>query len=177
MLRDEVGRIAAIVVVMVGVVVRIQRRSAIEVSWRIATRRRRQDGIVTVIVEAVGIRTIVVTRTRRNAVDHPWLVTGTIPAEAHGLEIFKGSEAIELVIQFIVRHHRINPGGIWTIGRNGDRNPSDATRAHSHVLRAIAVTIVGIEVDIEIATISVVSDILNIIVDGDRIGVIGQHGL
>ena len=178
MLRDEVGRIAAIVVVvMVGVVVRIQRRSAIEVSWRIATRRRGQDRIVTVIVEAVGVWTIVVTRTRRHSVNHPRLVTRSVPAEAHWLEVFESSEAIELIVQFIVRHHRIHPGGIGTIGRNGNRNPSDATRAHSHVLRAVTVAIVGIEVDIEIATISVVSDILNIIVDGDRIGIVGQHGL
>ena len=178
MLRNEVGRIAAAsVVVMVGVVVRIQRRSAIEVSWRIATRRRGQDRIVTVIVEAVGVWTIVVTRTRRHSVNHPRLVTRSVPAEAHWLEVFEGSEAIELIVQFIVRHHRIHPGGIGTIGRNGNRNPSDATRAHSHVLRAVTVAIVGIEVDIEIATISVVSDILNIIVDGDRIGIVGQHGL
>ena len=178
MLRDEVGRIAAAsVVVMVGVVVRIQRRSAIEVSWRIATRRRGQDRIVTVIVEAVGVWTIVVTRTRRHSVNHPRLVTRSVPAEPHWLEVFESSEAIELIVQFIVRHHRIHPGGIGTIGRNGNRNPSDATRAHSHVLRAVTVAIVGIEVDIEIATISVVSDILNIIVDGDRIGIVGQHGL
>ena len=42
MLWGEVGRVTAvIVVVVVGVVVRIQRRSAVEVSRRIATRRRR----------------------------------------------------------------------------------------------------------------------------------------
>jgi hypothetical protein len=171
MLRDEVGRIAAIVVVvMVGVVVRIH-------GVRSGSTRRRHRRTIAVVVVAVFTRTIVVTRARRHAVDHPRLVTRSVPAEAHWLEVFEGGEAVELVVQFIVRHHRVDPGGVGAVGRNGDRNPSDATRAHSHVLRAVAVAIVGIEVDIEIATIGVISDILNIIVDGDRIGIVGQHGL
>ena len=178
MIRGEVGRIAAVhVVVVIRVVVRIHRRSALEVSRRIATRRRRSDRIVTVIVEAVGVRAIVVTRTRRHAVDYPGLGARSVPAEANGLEVFEGGETVELIVQFVVRHHRVDPGGIRTVGRNGHRNPSDATWAHSHVLRAVAVAIVGIKVNIEIATISVISNILNIIVDGDRIGVVGQHGL
>ena len=178
MLRGEVGRIATVlVVVLVGVMVRIHRRSAVEVSRRITTRRRRHDRIVTVIVEAVGVRTIVVARTRRYTVDHPRFVARSVPAEAHRLKVFKSGEAVKLIVQFVVWHHRVDPGGIRTVGRNGDRNPSDATRAHSHVLRAIAAAIVGIQIDVEIATIGVISDILNIIVDGDRIGVVGQHGL
>ena len=178
MLRSEVGGIATVeVVVVVGVVVRIQWRSAVEVARRITTRRRRQDGIVTIIVEAVGVRAIVVTRTRRHAVDYPRLVVRTIPAEADGLKVFEGGEAVEFTVQFVVRHHRVDPGRIGTVGRDGNRNPSDAARAHSHVLPAVAVAIVGIEVNIEISTIGVVSDILNIIVDGDRIGIVGQHGL
>ena len=178
MIRGEVGRIATVLVmVVVGVVMRIHRRSAVEVARRITTRRRRHDRIVTVIVEAVGVRAIVVARTRRYAVDYPRFVARAVPAEADGLEVFEGSEAVELIVQFVVWHHRVDPGGIRTVGRNGDRNPSDATRAHSHVLRAVAVAIIGIQVDIEIATIGVISDILNIIVDGDRIGIVGQHGL
>ena len=178
MIGDVVGGIATVaVVITVGVVVRIHRRSAVEVSRRIATRRRRHDRIVTVIVEAVRVRAVVVARTRRYAVDHPRFSARTVPAEAHRLEVFKSGEAVELIIQFVVRHHRVNPGGIRTVGRNGDRNPSDTTWAYSHVLRAIAVAVVGIEVDIEITTIGIVSDILNIIVDGDRIGIVGQHGL
>jgi uncharacterized membrane protein YsdA (DUF1294 family) len=54
MLRMIVCRIAAIVVVvMIGVVMWIQRRSAVEEAWRITTRRRRHDRTVAVIVEAV----------------------------------------------------------------------------------------------------------------------------
>ena len=171
MIWGEVGRIAAAsVVVMVGVVVRIHRR-------HVMSTRRRHRRTVAVVVVAVLTGAIVVARTRRHPVDHPRLGARTVPAEAHGLEVFEGGEAVELIVQFVVWHHRVDPGGIRTVGRNGDRNPSDATRAHSHVLRAVAVAIVGIEVDIEIATISVVSDILNIIVDGDRIGIVGQHGL
>ena len=110
MLRGEVGRIAAVVVVvLIGVMMRIQRRSAVEVSGRITTRWRRQDRIVAVIVEAVGRGAIVVTRTRSHAVHHPRLVVRAIPAEADRLEVLKGGEAVELVIQFVVRHHRIDP--------------------------------------------------------------------
>lgn len=165
------------VVVVVGVMVRIHRRSAIEVVRRIATRRRRQDRIVAVIVEAVGVRAIVVTRARRHAVDNPGLGVWPIPAETDRFKVFEGGEAEKLIIQFVVRHHRVDPRWIRTVGWDGNCNPSDATWANLHVLLGIAVTVVWIEVDIEIATISVVPNILNIIVDGDRIGIVGQHGL
>ena len=178
-LGDEVGWIAAIaVVVAIGVVVRIHRRHVVRVSTvRTARRRRRQHRAVAIVVVAVVTGTIVVARAWSHVDDYPRLVAIAIPAEAYRLEVFEGGEAVELTIEFVVGHHGVCPGGVWAVGRNADRNPSDATRAHSHVLRSIAVTVVGIEIDIEIATIGVISNILNIIVNGDRIGVVGQHGL
>lgn len=102
-------RIAAIgVVVEVGVVVRIQRTHVVEVSWRIATRRRRSDRIVPVIVEAVRIGAMVVAHAWTDMDDHPGLVVVSVPAEAHRLEVFEGGEAEELVTQFVVWHHRID---------------------------------------------------------------------
>lgn len=178
MIRSVVGRITAIVVVvMIGVVMRIHRRSAVKITRRIATRRRRQNRIVAVIVEAVRRRAIVVTRTRSHTIDHPRLVVRSVPAKTYWFKVFESSEAVKLVVQFVVGHHRVNPRRIRAIGRDRDGNSSDAPRAHSHVLIGIAVTIVRIKVDVEIATIGVVSNILYIIVNGDRIGVVGQHGL
>jgi hypothetical protein len=178
-LGDEVGRIAAIaVVVAVCVVVRIHRRHVVRVTTvRTARRRRWQHRTVSIVVVAVVTGAIVVARTWSNMDDHPRLVAIAIPAEAYRLEVFEGGEAVELTVEFVVRHHSVDPGGIWTISRYADRNPSDTTRTYSHVLRGVAVTVVGIEIYVEITTISVISDILNIIVDGDRIGVVGQHGL
>ena len=55
MLGVVVGRIATvIVVVVIGVVHRIQRTHPVEVSRRIAASRRRHHRTVAVIVEAVG---------------------------------------------------------------------------------------------------------------------------
>ena len=109
--------------------------------------------------------------------DHPRLVAIAIPAETHWFKVLKSGEAVKLVAKFVVRHHRVGPGRIRTVCRDAHGDPLDATRAYSHILSGIAMTIIGIEVDVEIATIGVVSYILNIIVDGDRIGVVGQHGL
>ena len=140
-------------------------------------RRRRHHRTIAVIVVAVGAGTVVVTNTRTDVDDHPRLVAIAIPAETHRLEVFESGEAVELIVQFVVRHHRVQHRGVGTIGRDANRNPSDATRAHFHVLIGIAITIVRIEVDIEITAIGVISDILNIIVNGDRIGIVGQHWL
>lgn len=173
-----VGRITAIgVVVVIGVVMRIQRTHVVEVSWRIATRRRRSDRIVAVVVEAVWVGAMVVARTRTDADDHPTLVAITVPAEAHRLEVLEGGEAVQLASQLIVWHYRIDPGGIRTVGWDRHRNPLDSTGADSHVLSTVVAPIIGIKVDVEVASISIVSNVLDIVIDSDRIGVVGQHGL
>lgn len=173
-----VGRIATIgVVVVVGVVVRIQRLHVVEVSNRIATGRRRNDRIVAVVVEAVRVGAMVVARTRTDMDDHPRLVTVTVPAEADRSEVLEGREAEELTVQFVVGHHRIDPGGIRTVCGDRHCDSSDSARADSHVFSAVVASVIRIEVDEEVSPISIVSNVLDIVVDSDRIGVIGQHGL
>lgn len=173
-----VGRITAVgVVVMIGVVVRIQRMHVVEVSWRIATWRRRSDRIVAVVVEAVRVGAVVVARTRSDVDDHPGLVAVTVPAEADRSEVFEGGEAEKLAVQFVVRHHRIDPGGIRTVGGDRHCDSPDSAGADSHVLSAVVASIIRIEVDEEISSVSIISNVLDIIVHRDRIGVVGQHGL
>ena len=131
----EVGRVATIVVVMgIGVVMRIHD----DVVWTAGTpttrRRRRQHRTIAVVVVAVFTGTVIVARTRSDVDDHPRLVVITIPAEADRLEVFEGGEAVELIIQFVVGHHRVEHGGVGAVGRDGDRHPSDAACADLHVL-------------------------------------------
>lgn len=105
-----VGRITSVVVVVcVGVVHRIERVHAIEVSRRIATWRWRKNRIVAVIVVAVIARTVVVTRTRTYVNHHPRLVVITVPAEADWLKVLECGEAEEFVSQLIVWHYRVGP--------------------------------------------------------------------
>ena len=59
--------------------------------------RRRHRRTVTVIVVAIGARTVVVAYTRGYRDDHPALSARTIPVEGDGLEVFEGGEAVELV--------------------------------------------------------------------------------
>ena len=178
MLRGEVGWVATvIVVVVVGVVVGIQRRSAVEVSRRIATRRRRSDRIVTVIVEAVGVRAIVVARARRHAEDHPRLVVRSVPAEAHGLEVFEGGEAVELIVQLVVGHDGVDHPSVETVERDVDGDSLDASGIHSDVFLGVVVAVVRVEVEGDITSIGVVADVLHVVVDRDRAVVIHHHGL
>ena len=131
----EVGRVATIVVVMgVGVVMRIHGRHVRSARAPTTRRRRRQHRTIAVGVVAVFTGTVIVARTRSDVDDHPRLVVITIPAEADRLEVFEGGEAVELIIQFVVGHHRVEHGGVGAVGRNGDRHPSDAACADLHVL-------------------------------------------
>ena len=176
--RVMVGRIASVVVVVcVGVVHRIERVHAIEVSRRITTWRWRQDRIVAVVVVAVGVRAGVAAHTRTYVDHHPRLVAITVPAEAHWLEVLESSEAVQLITELVVGHHRVSPGRIRTIRRDVDGDSFDSTGANSHILLGVVVSVVGIQIDKDVTSVSVVSYILHIVVDGDRIGVIGQHGL
>ena len=175
-----VGRIATIaVVIAVGVVVRIHRRHVVRMRvWTVARRRRRwHHRAIAVVVVAVVAGTVVVARARTYGDDHPRLVVVAIPAEAHRLEVLESGEAVELVTQFVVRHHRVSPGRIGAVSRDADGDSLDSSGADSHILPSIAIAVVRIEVDVDIASVCVVSNILNIIVDGNRIGVVGQHGL
>lgn len=132
---------------------------------------------VAVVVVAVAARTVVVARTRSDVNHHPRFGARPVPVETDRLEVLEGGEAVELASQFIVRHHRIDPGRIRTVGRDRHCDSLDSTGADSHVLSAVVASIVRIEVDEEVSPISIVSNVLDIIIDSDRIGVVGQHGL
>jgi len=108
-LRVVVGRIAAVaVVVVIGVVVRIHGSPSVRAAGAPAAgRRRRQHRVVAVIVEAVVAGAVVVARARSDVDDHPRLVAVAVPAEADRLEVLEGGEAVELVIEFVVGHHRV----------------------------------------------------------------------
>ena len=115
MFRSEVGRIATVaVVVVVGVVVGIHRRHVVRMSGtvirtRTVTRRRRHHRTEAVVVEAELAGTGVVTHAGTDVDNHPRLIVIAVPAETHWLEVFESGEAVKLVTQFIVRHHRIGP--------------------------------------------------------------------
>ena len=108
-----VGRIAAVsVVIAVSVVVRIHRRHGVRVTgtWtRTMTWRRRHRRTIAVIVEAEVARTVVVADAWSYRDHYPRLVAIAVPAEANGLEVLESGETVELVTQFVVRHHRVGP--------------------------------------------------------------------
>lgn len=161
----------------IGVVHRIQGVHPGEIAWRIATWRRRQDGIVSIIVETIGVRTGVVTDPRTDMDDHPRLVAITVPAEAKRLEVFESGEAVKLVAEFIIRHHRIDPGWIRAIGWDAQGDSLDSTGANSHVLLGVVVMIIWIQIDIDVASVRIITYVLHIVVHCHRIGIVGQHGL
>lgn len=173
-----VGGITSVVVmVRISVVHRIERVHSVEVARRITTRRRRQDWIVAVVVVTVGMRAVVVARTRTHVDHHPGLIAVTVPAEADWFEVFKDSEAEEVFVHLIVGHHCVNPRGVQAIGRDVDGDSSDSTGIDSHIFSGVVVTIVRIQIDINVSSVGIVSNVLDIVIDGDRIGIVGQHGL
>lgn len=171
-----VGRIATVIVVItIGVVVWIHRRHGVRVIRTKAWRRHRRT--IAVVVEAEVTGTVVDADARSHRNHHPRLVAITVPAETHWLEVLESGEAVKLITQFVVGHHRVGPRRIRTVCRDANGDPLDPTWTNLHPFTGIAVAVIGIEIDAHITSISIVSNILHIIVDRNRIGVIGQHGL
>ena len=167
------GRIAAVVVVIaVGVVLRIHRRRH---SRTVARRRHRRA--VTVIVEAVGARTVVEADARRYRDDHPAFGARTIPVEGDGLEVFEGGEAVELAIQLIVGHDGEGEPSVDAVQRDVDFDSLDSAGIDSDVFLGVAVAVVRIEVEGDVTPIGVVADILHVVNDRDRVVVVHHHGL
>ena len=156
-------------VVAVGVVHRIHRTRL--VTWR------RHGRTVSVVVVAVVARTVVVARARPDVDDHPALVARSFPEEGDGLEVFKGGEAVELISHLIVRHDGEGVPLADTVGRNLDGNPLNATGAYFHPFLGITVAFVGGEVEADITPVGVISDILDVVVNGDRIVLVHHHRL
>ena len=155
-----VGRIAAIVVVIViGVMHRIHRARLVA-----SGRHRRTETIVVVTVVA---RTVVVADARRHSDNHPALGARPVPEEADGLEVLEGGEAVELVTHFVVRHDCESAPSVDTAERDVHGNSLDAARTHFHVFFDVAVAVVRIEEERDITPIGVVSNVLHVVVDRD----------
>ena len=167
------GRIAAVVVVIaVGVMMWIHRRRH---SRTVARRRHRRA--VTVIVEAVGARTVVEADARRYRDDHPAFGARTIPEEGDGLEVFEGGEAVELVVQLIVGHDGEGEPPVDAVQRDVDFDSLDSAGIDSDIFLGVAVAVVRIEVEGDVTPIGVVADILHVVNDRDRVVVVHHHGL
>ena len=165
------GRITAVVVVIaVGVVMRIHRGKG-------TVARRRHRRTITVVVEAIGIRTVVVADTRRYCDDHPALGARPIPEEADGLEVFEGGEAVELVANLVVGHDGEGIPSVDAIQRDVNFDSLDSTGIHSDIFLGVAIAVVRVEVEGDVTPISVVADILHVIDDRDRVVVVHHHGL
>ena len=158
--------------VAVGVMHRIHRGRH---SRTVARRRHRRTEAVVVV--AVGAGTVIVAHTRSHGDDHPRLGTRTMPAEADGLKVLEGGEAVELVAYRVVGHDRVGEVTVDAVGRNLNGDSLDATRTNFHVFLCIAIAVVRIEEDADISPIGVVADILHVVVDRDRVVVIHHHGL
>jgi hypothetical protein len=100
-----------------------------------------------------------------------------MPAEADGLEVLEGGEAVKLATYRVVRHNRVSEVTVDAIGRNLDGDSLDAAGTYLNVFLSVAVTVVRIEEDADVPPIGVVADILHVIVDRDRVVVVHHHGL
>ena len=169
-LVEVVGRIATIVVVIaVGVVHRIHRARFVA-----RGRHRRTE---TIVVVAVAARTVVVGDARRHRNDHPVLGTRPVPVEVDGVEVLEGSEAVELITQFVVGHDGKGAPSVDTVERDAQRNSLDATRTYFHIFFGVVVAEIRVEVERDITPIGVVSDILHVVIDRDRVVVVHHHRL
>ena len=141
------------------------------------TRRRGHRRAEAVVVEAVAARARVVARHRRHCDDDPRIDARSIPAEADGLEVFEGGEAVELIAQLVVRHHGEDHSSVETTERDVDGDSLDAAGIYLDVFLAVAVSVVGIEEEDDVSPIGVVADVLHVVVDRDRAVVVHHHGL
>jgi hypothetical protein len=140
-------------------------------------RRRRHRGTEAVVVVAVAAGAMVVARARADVDDHPRLGTRTMPAETDGFKVLEGGEAVKVVTYFVVRHDGVDDMAVDAVAWNLDCDSLDTTGAHLHVFLGVIVAVVGVEVDVDVTPIGVVADVLHVVVDRDRVGVVHHHGL
>lgn len=167
---EVVGRIAAVVlVVAVGVVPRVHRRRH---SRAVAVMRT-----IAVVVVAVGAGTIVVARAGTYVDDHPALVARPFPEEGDRFEVLESGKAVQLVVQFVVGHDGEGMTLAYAVGRDVDGDALDASGAYFDPLRGVVVAVVRVHVEVNAASVGVVANVLNVVVDGDGVGVVNHHGL
>jgi hypothetical protein len=132
---------------------------------------------ITVVVVAVAARTVVVARTRSDVDHHPRFGARPVPVEANRLEVLEGGEAVELAAHFVVRHDGECAVQVEAVGRDVDGDSLDTTRIDPDILFGVIVAEVGLQEDVDVTLIGVVSDVLHVVVDRDRAVVIHHHRL
>jgi hypothetical protein len=100
-----------------------------------------------------------------------------MPAEADGLEVLEGGEAVELAAYRVVRHDRVGEVTVDAVGRDLDSDSLDATGTDLHVFLGIGEAVIRIEVDADVTSVGVVANVLDVVVDRDRVVVVHHHGL
>jgi len=162
--------IVVVVVIAVGVVHRFRmvvRIRTARTHWRVIS-----------IVEVTRTHwTVVVSDRRTWTIHYVRTDMAAIPPESQRLEIFERGQREEFGTDFIVRHHRVVVRGIVTIVRDFHDYSVYAARTDSKILLGIIVTIVRLQIYVEISRIAFVADILDVIVQSDRIRRVGQDRL
>ena len=166
-----------VVVIVIGVVMRIRGRKWTRSRTRTETRRRRHRRHETVVVVAVVAGPRIEARTRRQDRHYPSRIARTVPREANRLKVLERGEGVQVIAHLIVRHNRINGGRIQTIGHDVEGDSLDLARADLHISVGIFGAVIGIEVDADISLIGVISNVLHVVVDRDRVVIIHYHGL
>ena len=167
---------AVVVVIAVGVVHRVHRRRrsvvvTVAVTTVVVTRTE------AVIVEAEGAGARVVVHQGRHGDDDPAVGARSVPAEGDGLEVFECGETVELIAQLVVRHDGEDRLPVEATERDVDGNSIDAAGIYFDVFLGVAVSVVGVEVEMDVTPIGVVANVLHVVVDRDRAVVVHHHGL
>ncbi len=130
-----------------------------------------------VIVVAIATRTVVVARTRSDMDHHPRFGARPVPVEAYRLEILKSGEAVKLAAHFVVRHDGECAIQVDAVGRDIDSDSLDATGIDLDVLLGVVIAVVWVKENIDVTPIGVVSNVLHVVVDSDRVVVVHHHRL
>ena len=156
-------RITSIMIVVVICVMHwIQSIVRVIVHWR----------TISVIVEAELRRAMIVSDTTWHNCYIVSLYTRSVPTEIHRFKVLKSGERVELIAQFIIWHHRISPRWVRQIGRNLYRHSFNSSRAYVDPASRIVVTIVRIQICVNVTTIAHITNILNVIVNGNCVLVV-----
>ena len=139
--------------------------------------RQGHRGTETVVVVTVAARAGVEARARTDVDYYPRLGARTMPPEADGIKVLKSGETVEFIAHRVVRHDCVDRIAINAVARNLNGDSLDTARAYFHVFLGIGVTVVGVEIDVHVTPIGVVADVLHVVVDRDRVGVVHHHGL
>jgi hypothetical protein len=108
---------------------------------------------------------------------HPRFGARPVPVEAYRLEILKSGEAVKLAAHFVVRHDGECAIQVDAVGRDIDSDSLDATGIDLDVLLGVVIAVVWVKENIDVTPIGVVSNVLHVVVDSDRVVVVHHHRL